>query len=275
MRDESRSIALPPAGQSAPELLSNHQRLAVRRLGLLAAATSAGMARVLWAAGRRRWSPGLAAREAQRWACRLTEGLGIDVTRHGALPEGPVLLVGNHRSYIDIAALLSLCPASFLAKSELASWPLLGPAARLGNTLFVERESKTSRRAARNAVARRLGEGVPVVVFPEGTTTAGPGLLPFRPGIFATAAEAGITVVPVAVEYHERSHAWVDDDSFIPHFMRVFGAPAVGVEVSFGPALNGRDCDSLRNASWQWIDAELKRLANGTGRIMNHGGFHG
>jgi lyso-ornithine lipid O-acyltransferase len=193
-----------------------------------------------------------------RWARRLNRALGLEVTVIGEPPAETALLASNHRSYMDITAIGSCLPTTFLAKSEVARWPLIGPGCRLVDVVFVERESAASRWKAREEIALRLRSGMSIVVFPEGTSFEGPGLLSFRPGIFSLASAAGFPVVPVAVSYEKTSDAWVDKDTFLRHFLQTFSRPRVRVTVSFGPVMRNNDPDRLRRSTWRWIDSALK-----------------
>ena len=96
------------------------------------------------------------------------------------------------------------------------------------------------------------------VVFPEGTTFEGPGLLEFRPGIFRLAAAGGFPVVPAAIWYDKRENAWVDDDTFVEHFLRVFRNPVIRVHVAYGPPITGEDPEALRDEAWSWIRKTLR-----------------
>jgi len=187
--------------------------------------------------------------------------LGVRVEVHGSPPSGPVLLLANHRSYVDIAALLAQRPCAFLAKAEIEEWPLLGAAARATHTVFVRREDKASRRAARAGALALLQRGVAFAAFPEGTTSRGPGALPFFPGLFELAAEQRIPVVPVAIEYGNRDDAWVGDDGFIPHFWGCFRKRRVELALAFGPVLQLADKDGLRSEAEAWIHGRLETLA--------------
>lgn len=236
------------------------EMLALRRLGGVLLTTSRYAASLGAAAARGRWNRHLAAGHTRGWAVEVCGGLGLRVRVYGKAPEGPVLFVPNHRSYTDIVALASVVPCTFLAKSEVASWPLLGQAAAAGGTLFVQRGSKQSRCASRVAVAKALRAGVSVVVFPEGTSTGGPDVLPFRKGIFDVAASEGVSVVPVAIHYEAPEMAWVGDDTFVAHFQRVFRRPSHQVELHFGPALTGSDSERLRQEAWSWCRNRVQRL---------------
>jgi len=142
-----------------------------------------------------------ASRWTRRWATALTRGFDLRVQVTGEPPAGGALIVSNHRSYVDIIALGSLVDASFIAKSELASWPVLGPTFRLSNTIFVQRNAPQSGRRVRNQVEAMLRRGLSVINFAEGTTHGGTGLLPFKPGLFRTVWGMDIPIVPTTVTY--------------------------------------------------------------------------
>jgi 1-acyl-sn-glycerol-3-phosphate acyltransferase len=183
--------------------------------------------------------------------------LGIELEVSGTAPGERVLLLANHRSYIDIPVLLSQVPCAFLAKAEIGTWPLFGAAARLVHTVFVQREDPESRRASRDGALDRLQRGLTFAAFPEGTTSRGPGTLPFFPGLFRLAEEHGIPVVPVAIEYHDPGDAWVDDDPFLGHFLSCFRKRRVRVSLAFGPTLRADRMPDLKAEAERWIAARL------------------
>jgi 1-acyl-sn-glycerol-3-phosphate acyltransferase len=201
-------------------------------------------------------SDGDIARLTRSWCLRLCRILGMNVMVRGTVPESGALLVSNHRSYIDIGVIGSCLPCSFLAKAELRLWPVFGWAATAGRTVFVRRDSPESRRRSREEIRKKLVEGISFVVFPEGTT-AREGLLPFRPGIFKTAAQEGYAVVPVAIDYEVPEDAWVDDDTFMGHFMATFGRRRVKAAVTFGTPLQGRDAGRLMRDARRQIEGFL------------------
>jgi 1-acyl-sn-glycerol-3-phosphate acyltransferase len=231
------------------------------RLSALAALTAFTVLRLKVSAKFRGSCPHVATRHGHAWARRMVSLLGVRVEVHGSPPSGPVLLLANHRSYVDIAALLAQQPCAFLAKAEIEEWPLLGAAARATHTVFVRREDKASRRAARAGALALLQRGVAFAAFPEGTTSRGPGALPFFPGLFELAAEQRIPVVPVAIEYANRDDAWVGDDGFIPHFWGCFRQRRVELALAFGPVLQWADKDGLRSETEAWIHGRLETLA--------------
>ncbi len=197
---------------------------------------------------------------ARRWARELAVTCAVQVVVEGQRPPPGCLVVANHRSYIDIVALLSRIEAVFLAKHKVSTWPVIGPGARAAGTIFVRRAHRTSRQAARAALAGLLDAGVRAIVFPEGTTTAAPRRRPYRPGVFELAAAAGAPVVPVAIEYPDVDDAWVGDDGFVGHFLRRFGRPVMPVHLRFGPILTSDDAADLRWTVERWTDESLLAL---------------
>ncbi len=192
----------------------------------------------------------------------LMERIGVAVEIEGKPPEVQAVIVGNHRSYVDIPLLQSQLEAVFLSKLEIGSWPVFGKLARRANTVFVKREDRASRARAKAELGANLDQGFSIALFPEGSTTTGPSLRPgsFRWGSFRLAAERGLPVVPVAISYSDRRDAWVDDDDFISHFLSRFGEPQMNVSLAFGPALYGDDGVDLARRAEAWIIERLRTL---------------
>jgi lyso-ornithine lipid O-acyltransferase len=246
------------AGLTWADLRRTGVRAPFRLVGLFAA-TSVKVVELMFARLMGRWTPELALSKATKWAQQVLVVCGIEATLEGEVPPGPMLLVANHRSYIDIAPILAHVSCAFVAKSELRSWPLLGKGASLGNTVFVERGNSASRKATRNAIIEKLQTGTSVVVFPEGTTSRGPGMLPFRPGVFNTLAGSGFPVVPVAIDYEDPEAAYVGDDTFLGNFLRVFSHRHTRLSVSFGPPLQDTNSDLLRKGAEGWVEERLAK----------------
>jgi 1-acyl-sn-glycerol-3-phosphate acyltransferase len=210
----------------------------VRVAGLAAAtlARSLGAARAGDRAEELRARAGLLA-EAARRALRA-HGLSTHAT--GATPSGPALLVANHLSYLDplvIAAQVDCVPIS---KAELAGWPVFGAIARRTGVLFVSRGDPRSRREVMQAAGEVLRAGGKVLNFPEGTTSDGTGVLPFRRGLFAVAHELGVPVVPVALSYAPRELAWLGEATFLPHYLRLAAERAPSATLAFGEPIPPR-----------------------------------
>jgi len=157
----------------------------------------------------------------------------IRVDVRGVWPKGPAVLVANHVGYLDAIVIAAALPIAPIAKTEVATWPVIGGAAREMGVNFVERASVWSRaRALRRALAA-LRAGVPVLNFPEGTTTDGTQLLPFARGIFGVARLAGVPVVPVAIRC-SRELAWYGSAKFVPSYLRMaaMAAPEIRLELA-------------------------------------------
>ena len=196
----------------------------------------------------------------QALSLRLVRALGLRVTCEGKPPAGRWLFVANHRSYVDIPLLLGHVNAVFLSKKEIGDWPLFGKLARLASTVFVVREDRASRRQALVELADRLDRGFAITVFPEGTTSHGPGLQSFRWGSFRLAAARGVGVIPIAIAYTDRNDAWVGDDDFLRHFLERFAEPRMRVTIAFGPPIFGSDGIELASRAEQWIRNRLTEL---------------
>ncbi len=194
--------------------------------------------------------------EASGWAKDLCRFLGVQTHITGN-PSGGAMLLSNHRSYIDIVAILSTFPCAVLAKAEVGRWPFVGWATKVGNTIFVDREDRSSRSSSRRKLAELLQQSSSVTVFPEGTTSAGPGILSMKKGMFHLAAESGFSIVPTAVYYDNPNDAWVGNATFLGHFFSCFGKPEIHVHVAFGPVLKGSDGETLHHETERWIVEHL------------------
>lgn len=197
----------------------------------------------------------------QRWTRRhLLPTLGVRLRIEGQPPTGPCLVVGNHRSYIDPALISTEVLGFPLSKAEVAHWPLVGRAVRQTGVLLVQRENTQSRKNALAAIAAKLREGYPVILFPEGTTHADAQTRDFRPGAFKTAIEEGVPIVPVALDYRDAGAYWVGNDTFLPHFVRCFGKRHNDAIVCFGPPIQASNAEEAIAAARAWIDEHLQRI---------------
>jgi len=181
----------------------------------------------------------------RRWSRKLLHLLRVEARLHGAIDAhgGNVLLVANHVSWLDIFVLNAHRPARFVAKSELAGWPLAGRLIRGAGTIFIDRERRHDTRRVNHHAAQALAAGDVVAVFPEGTTTDGGTLLRFHASLLQPIVDAQGHVVPVAIRYrdaagvHSTAPAYVGDESFARSFWRVCSARRLVVEVHAAPAL--------------------------------------
>jgi lyso-ornithine lipid O-acyltransferase len=182
-----------------------------------------------------------------RMGCRI---LGFKVHVSGTLPrDGACLIVSNHVSWIDIVVLSTLAPLSFVAKREVAAWPLFGWMAKLQRTVFVDRDRRHSTKHSRNDLDLRLSRGERIVLFPEGTSHDGASVLPFKSSFFAAGVGSAVTVVPVTLAYvahrglpvtHRQRprFAWYADMELVPHLWQALCAGPLTVRIMIHPALN-------------------------------------
>ena len=165
--------------------------------------------------------------------------LGIRCDVQGVPPRRG-LVVSNHLSYLDIVIIAAAMPCAFVAKREVAAWPFFGWAARASGTVFVDRASAASANCAAEAIARKLAHPVPVLLFPESTSTDGSTVLRFHARLFQPAARAGAPVTAAAIRYvpdngiEERELCWYGDAGFISHLWKVLGSSGFGAHLRFG-----------------------------------------
>lgn len=196
----------------------------------------------------------------QNWAKNISIWLGIKITLVGKPPEGGHIFVANHRSYIDAAVILKYPLASIVAKAEVGNWPLVGWALKLSYTILIKRDDPESRKNTREQVRNLMEHGYSVIIFPEGTTFEGPGILNFKPGPFQIAESGQFSLVPVAIEYKLKDDAWVGSDSFVGHFLSCFGKWNTYVTISFGPALSPAPWQTNHDLAVEWVKTETLRL---------------
>ena len=182
--------------------------------------------------------------------------LDLHIESRGAISKDkPTLFVCNHSSYLDITVLGSLIRGSFVAKAEVAGWPLFGFLAKLQRTVFVDRQRRASAHEQRDQLGQRLSAGDNLILFPEGTSNDGNRTLPFRSALFGVAeriADGGgsqplpLTIQPVSLAYVRLNGmpigrslrpflAWYGDMELLGHLWHVVGLGRITVAVEFHP----------------------------------------
>ena len=172
------------------------------------------------------------------WSAGLLRVAGFRLRRIGAPLPGVAMFVANHVSWADIVALHSQRMMGFVAKREIAGWPLVGWMAARADTIFHKRGSTESLDGVVQQMLARLRAGGAVGVFPEGRTRNGGEVGPFHARIFTAAVEAGVPVQPVALRYGEGGReqtvvAFRAGESFLGNFLRLLGEPARVAEICF------------------------------------------
>ncbi|MFJ8749095.1 lysophospholipid acyltransferase family protein [Streptomyces sp. NPDC102441] len=191
--------------------------------------------------------PSLRDRLVRRWAYAVVRAFGVRIRVTGrpverARPPAGELVVANHVSWLDIPLVAAVLPARMVAKSEIRDWPLLGPLAALGGTLFIERDRLRALPHAVRALAGALASGSRVAVFPQGSTWCGrSGGGRFRPAAFQAAIDAGAAVRPVRISYRTATTnaagaaAFVGEDPLAASLWRVVTAAGLTAEIRVLP----------------------------------------
>jgi 1-acyl-sn-glycerol-3-phosphate acyltransferase len=207
----------------------------------------------------------------------LRRSFALDVRVHGTLWTAPgTLYVANHISWTDIAVLGELLDAGFVAKSEVATWPIIGPGAARYQCVFIEREQRHTVAHQARAMATRLATGARLVLFAEGTTGDGSTVLPFRSSLFAGLGQGAhqragegrgpvqpITLVPrhrtgrPFTPEERRAFAWLDDDELLPHAAALALSGGARVDVYFEEPVSGTDRKALAGACHAAISGRL------------------
>jgi len=175
----------------------------------------------------------------QSTARRVLDGLGIQLVIEGHVPACG-LVVSNHLSYLDIAILSAATRSIFISKTEIGAWPFFGMLARMGGTIFLDRRSRVSAGVAAGEIAARLRLGVPVLLFPEGTSTDGSTVLRFYPRLFQPAIETGAPITAAAIRYElndgldEHEMCWFGDAGFLTHLWKALEMREFSARIRFG-----------------------------------------
>jgi 1-acyl-sn-glycerol-3-phosphate acyltransferase len=182
----------------------------------------------------------------------------MSASASGSLPTSG-LVVSNHLSYLDILFYASLMPCIFVSKSEVLSWPLFGVLARCGGTIFVERRRTHGVDEPAGRIAGALTLGVPVVLFPEGTSGDGKTVLPFRTALLQPAIVTRSRILPAAIAYSladgvETDLCYYGEITFLPHLLDALGRDRVEAKVIFDDeARIYSDRKIAAKAMWQGV----------------------
>lgn len=150
------------------------------------------------------------------------------------------LVVANHLSYLDILIISAAMPCFFVAKMEVDGWPFFGKAARTGGTIFLDRSSMQSAMTVAEQITQRLTLPVPVLLFPEGTSTDGAQVLRFHSRLIDPATSTGAPITTASIRYvidgdvEERELCWYGDESFVTHLWKVLGVDGFSAHLRFG-----------------------------------------
>lgn len=214
---------------------------------------------------------GMQRRVTEIWFRSVRFIAGLDLRASGQVyREGPVLYVANHVSYLDIIVLGAMVDAVFVAKHDVADWPLFGRLARMRQCIFVTRKA-THVRGEAEMIRCALESGRNVILFPEGTTGCGGKLLPFKSALLAAVdGLPQVRIQPVSIAYPDlvrggadESLAWYGEMAMLPHLWSVLGRGNAPARMHFHPALPAQefpDRKALADACRAYITGGMRKL---------------
>lgn len=215
------------------------------------------------------FSPGQREQAVQQWSRRMLQILGVELHVMGSVPKGgPLLVVSNHVSWLDIVVINAVRPARFVSKADARHWPLLGELIAAAGTLFIERDKRRDAMRVVHHMATSLREGDVVAVFPEGTTGSGQSLLPFHANLLQAAISTDSPVKPVALVYLDAATGrpsaapvYVGDTSLVASIWRTLNVTGLQARVTFG--LKER-CEGRDRRTWAaHLRADIQTLLDG------------
>ena len=193
----------------------------------------------------------------QKWAHHVLRFLNCRVEMRGAVPARG-LIASNHISYVDVLVLASLRPCVFVAKSEVRQWPLIGTLCARCGVLFLDRSSMRAAAAANRTIAEALRTGMTVVVFPEGTTSAGDTMLPLHAALFQSALDTKDPIIPAWITYteaHRERVAYYGDATLMPHLLQLMRVRELQATVQLRttgiPALHRTQAAQMCRTVWE------------------------
>jgi 1-acyl-sn-glycerol-3-phosphate acyltransferase len=201
----------------------------------------------------------------QKWCKQVLPILGIHVVATGDLPKPPVMLVSNHISWVDPWAINSIHPVRFVAKSEVRSYPIVGWLTQQCGVVFIERARRRDTVRVSIEGVKVLNEGDCLCVFPEGTTTDGTYILPFKSSLLQAAVDASVAIVPVALRYRSHDGSANTDVAFIGEMnlwqslMIILAQTEIRAEITFLQPISsqGKDRQSLAALAHEQIVKQL------------------
>ena len=210
-----------------------------------------------------------------RFCARAMRGMGIEINVSGSFPKRGVV-ISNHLSYLDIVVYAAIHPCVFVSKAEVAGWPVVGWMTTMSGTVYVARGHGGSAMKAREGMQAAVDAGLPVVFFPEGTTSNGSGLLKFHSGLLAQALDGGAPVTAACIRYgfaeDNGPDVSVADDvcywgerNMLGHIFTFLGLRGVRAEVRFAEEPIEFSSDTLHRkeaAVEAWAAVATLRLGN-------------
>jgi 1-acyl-sn-glycerol-3-phosphate acyltransferase len=170
------------------------------------------------------------------WGWGISKIIGMNIKVYGDPKkiEGGII-VANHHSYLDIIAHASVFRIRFTPKVEIASWPVLGWILGLNRPIWIDRKSKQSSHKTLAEYRETLEHGINLIVYPEGTSSDGTGILPFKSTPFEAVSSGNHKIYPVLIRYMQKpgepTLCWYGDMTLLPHCWHILGRPSINVEI--------------------------------------------
>ena len=201
------------------------------------------------------------------WAKTAARVMGMTISVRNEPPKGPFLMVSNHLSYVDVIVLASQGNCAFVAKREVASWPIIGVISRTMNTIFIDRKLRRDIPKAMQHITKTFRRGLGVVLFAEGTSTNGQCVLPFKTSLLEFAARNQLPVhyasvgyvVPYGETSAEESVCWWGDMTFPDHLFRLLQLPSFEASLIYGAEpIVSDDRRVLATKLWSAVSSQLR-----------------
>ncbi|MCI0485886.1 MAG: 1-acyl-sn-glycerol-3-phosphate acyltransferase [Blastocatellia bacterium] len=202
----------------------------------------------------------------RKWAGAAAAITGMRTTVYGTPPRPPFFLVSNHLSYMDIIALAAHLDCVFIAKSDVARWPVIGRLCRSAKTIFIDRKNRKDITRVIRLIERSMSAEQGVVLFAEGTSTEGARVLPFNSSLLEPAARAGYRVSYASISYSapagevpaHMSVCWWGDMTFTKHLLELFRLPEFHATLVFGEeTFQEADRKVLADKLWRAVQSQF------------------
>jgi 1-acyl-sn-glycerol-3-phosphate acyltransferase len=202
----------------------------------------------------------------QTWAKMVATIMHMKVYAQGQPPRPPFFLASNHLSYLDVIAYFTQVHCVFVAKAELADWPVFGFLAKSANTLFIDRKSKKDIPRVNALIEKAIHQSDGVIMFPESTSTKGREVLPFKSSLLAYAAEKNFPVSYATIHYRTGQAdppaylavCWWGDMTFGGHFLDLLKLSRIEATITFGSSkVQGRDRKNIAQELWDQINQQF------------------
>ena len=213
-----------------------------------------------------KYKMGLHTREVWSRVCLWILNFKVEVIGHFPTDRN-YLFVGNHRSSLDPFIFLSYGEANPVSRGDVRNYPIVGKGAEITGIIFVDKESKSSRGATKEAIYQALKNGKSIMIYPEGKTGSQPLTATFQKGSYEQAAELQVPVVPFAIEYKSLNDYWDRSDGMLHHYLNNLAKARTDIRLSIGEPMSGDNSWTLLRQSQQWINDEIEKMRSDWGGL--------